>query len=102
MSDQSGERTLLGGAISVEFSECSVAAADLSDMAKGLLDRQHKTQKFYLVDGQDASMSLDYRLLTKEDDAFRLDGIDAQLVLAQPTPRAPERGRLIQLLGRGF
>ena len=83
---QAQERSLLGGALSYEFSDCSIAAADLSKIAGELIASASnksgdRASKYVIGDGEWVEnlvyTSVDYRR------DFSLDGRSTNLVLAQ-------------------
>ena len=80
------ERTLLGGALSFEFSDCSIAAADLSKIAGELIagaNKDSKRESRYVIGDNDVPERLVYTSVDYYGPDFSLDGKPTRLVLAQ-------------------
>lgn len=80
------ERTLLGGALSFEFSGCSIAAADLSKLASELIAAANKDSKLetrYVIGDGEVPERLVYTSVDYYGRDFLLDGMPTRLVLAQ-------------------
>jgi len=94
MSEALENRSIVAGALGIEFSECSIAAADLSAKAVEIIESKPKVGEFYVLDGSDKHQRLYYNYLTSKDtgdlESISLNGYPARLVLARPRPTFKE------------
>lgn len=80
------KRTLIGSALSFEFPECSIVAADLCKIAGELIANAHKHSKQelgYVIRDDDLPKSIVYQSVNNYGPEFSLDGKPTRLVLAQ-------------------
>jgi len=94
-SFQDQERSLLGGALSYEFSDCSIAAADLNKLVAERINHDKEksggnTARFVIGDGE-RPQQLVYSNIDYNHD-FTIYGLDTQLVLAQRVSTREEVG----------